>query len=262
MQLGLSDHPSLNIKLSEFLDFASELDAKHVEIKLDSPSLLSAMVKVNQALSIVNLLTSYNFKYFLHVPSIDINLASLNPNIGKASEKIVIDAVRFASKVNAELVVSHAGRLSRDYPQSFIEKAFENVLTRLRRIVKVSKDLGIIFTIENDHKASDYLIAGYPKQVLSLVRNLGCKLTLDIGHAKTLGKIGAFLDTLSMYTVNVHLHDNNGAEDEHMPLGKGKIPIAKLLRKIKTSSYSPSLTLECHSIEGLRQDYNLLKRLL
>jgi sugar phosphate isomerase/epimerase len=262
MKLGLSDHPSLNIKLSEFLNFASELNAEHVEIKLDRPSLLSAMIKGDEFSSVMNLLTSYDFKYFLHVPSIDVNLASLNPDIGRASEKIVIDALRFAGKVGAELAVSHVGRLSRDYPKSLVEKAFENALARLKRVVRVSRDLGIIFTIENDHKASDHLVAGYPEQVLSLVRNVDCKLTLDIGHAKTLGKIGDFLDALGMYIVNIHLHDNNGTEDEHMPLGKGKMQIAKLLRKIKTGRCSPALTLECHSLQGLRQDYNLLKKLL
>jgi sugar phosphate isomerase/epimerase len=67
---------------------------------------------------------------------------------------------------------------------------------------------------------------------------------------------------LGTHIVNVHLHDNNGITDEHMPLGRGKMQIAELLEKIKTSSGSPPLTLECHSIEGLRQDFDLLRRLL
>jgi sugar phosphate isomerase/epimerase len=262
MQLGLSDHPSLNMKLSEFLHFASQLNAKHVEIKLDNPALSSAMGEPNKLSSVMNLLTSYDFKYFFHAPSIDVNLASLNADIGRTSEKIVIEAVRFANKMDGELVVSHVGRLSRDFPLTFIEKAFENASTRLKRVIRVAEDLGVIFTIENDHKASDYLVAAYPEQVLSFVTNLGCKLTLDIGHAKTLGDIRDFLNMLGTHIVNVHLHDNNGITDEHMPLGRGKMQIAELLEKIKTSSGSPPLTLECHSIEGLRQDFDLLRRLL
>lgn len=262
MQVGLSDHPSFNMKLTEFLEFASQLGAKHVELKLDRQNLLSALLQRDKISTITNLLNSYDFKYFLHTPSIDVNLASLNPSIGKASEKITLRAVHFASKVNAELLVSHVGRLSRDHPQSLMKKAFKNAVTRLKCVTNASKDSGIIFTIENDHKTSDHVIAGYPKQVLSLVENTDCKLTFDIGHANTLGKIENFLDTLSMYIVNIHLHDNNGINDEHLPLGKGKINIVKTLEKIKICNCLSTLILECHSLQGLRQDYNLLKKLL
>jgi len=262
MRLGLSDHPSFNLKLKEFLEFASQLSAKYVELKLDRQNLLSTLLRRSKNSTITNLLNSYDFKYFLHTPSIDVNLASLNPSIGRASEKITLKTVHFASKVNAELLVSHVGRLSRDHPQSLMKKAFKNAVARLKHIANASKDSGIIFTIENDHKTADYIIAGYPQQILSLVENIDCKLTFDIGHANTLGKIENFLDTLSTYIVNIHLHDNNGVNDEHLPLGEGKIDIAKTLEKIKMSNRSTTLILECHSLQGLRQDYNLLKKLL
>jgi sugar phosphate isomerase/epimerase len=143
-----------------------------------------------------------------------------------------------------------------------MEKSFRNAVARLKPVVNVAKDLGIIFTIENDHKAADYVLAGYPEQVLSLIRNLDCKLTFDVGHANTLGKIESFLNTLSKDIVNVHLHNNNGISDEHKPLGKGRINVARVLEKVRKSNCSLKLTLECHSIRGLQQDYNLLKNWL
>jgi sugar phosphate isomerase/epimerase len=177
--------------------------------------------------------------------------------MGKASEEILLKTTRFAREVNAALVVTHVGRLSRDYPPSLVEKAFENAIARLRRVTNSSKSFGITFTIENDHKTSDHLIAGYPKQILALVREIDCKLTFDIGHANTLGKIEDFFDTLESYMVNIHLHDNNGADDQHLPLGKGRIQIVNVLERIEKSNFP--LTLECHSIQGLRKDYNLLR---
>jgi sugar phosphate isomerase/epimerase len=78
MLIGLSDHPSLNMTIGEFLDFSSQLGAKHVEIKLDRPDLLSTL-QDKEILTVKDLPASHNFKYFLHAPSIDINPASLNP---------------------------------------------------------------------------------------------------------------------------------------------------------------------------------------
>jgi len=260
VQIGLSDHPSFDMTLREFLDFASRLHVKHVELKMDSPSFLSALHKVNKISAIKNTLTSYNFRLFLHAPTIDINLASLNPHIGRASEKLTLKALYFADKVDAELMVSHVGRLSKDYPQSFIDKSLKNAVVRLKRLVKASKDLEITFTIENDHRTADYVLAGYPEQVLSLIRKLDCKLTFDIGHANTLGEVESFFDMLSMDIVNIHLHDNNGINDEHLPLGKGKMNAAKILEKLRASGCS-TVTLECHSIRGLQKDLNLLRKL-
>jgi sugar phosphate isomerase/epimerase len=262
MMVGLSDHPSLGVKLGDFLDFSSQLGAEHVEIKLDRPSLLSTLVE-DKAISMVkDSLASYNFKCFLHAPSIDVNPASLNPKLGKASEENLLTALSFAGEVNAMLLVSHVGRLSRDYPQNLVRKALENAIARLKRVADSSRDAGIIFTIENDHKTSDHLIAGYPKQVLSLLREIDCKLTFDVGHANTLGKIEDFFETLRTYMVNIHLHANNGVDDQHLPLSEGKMQINEILEKVKKSNFQPPLTLECHSIEGLHQDYNLLQKLL
>lgn len=196
MQLGLSNHPRFDISLEGFLNFASQLRAEHVELKLDCPFLLSALYNKDEIRGIKNLFASYSFKYFLHTPTIDINLASLNPGIGEVSEKITLEPVHFADKIDAELIVSHVGRLSRDHLENLSDLAFRNAVSRLKHLVHVSEDLGITFTIENDHKASDRILAGYPKQVYSLIRTLGCKLTFDVGHANTLEEIEGFLNSL------------------------------------------------------------------
>lgn len=53
-----------------------------------------------------------------------------------------------------------------------------------------------------------------------------------------------FLSAFQDRITHVHLHDNHGKRDEHLPLGKGSVDfeyIAKTLRKIK---YSDTITFE------------------
>jgi sugar phosphate isomerase/epimerase len=168
--------------------------------------------------------------------------------------------VIFAAELDAELLVSHVGRLSRDYPRKLVENAMKNAVDLLRKFNQLSYDLGMIFTIENDHKSADYILAGYPEQINHLVENVGCKLTFDIGHANTVGKIDDFAKLLDEFIVNVHVHDNNGREDEHLAIGKGSIDFAEVFKRMKAWTNQTPLIIECHSLEELRQSVNSMKQ--
>jgi len=260
MILGIADYPSLEGPLENFLNFASKLKIRVLELKLDRLELLVALSKTDKVFEIKNLLNSYDFKYFVHAPNIDVNLASVNPLLKGASKKTVLKALSFAASLDAELLVSHVGRLSRDHPQRLVRKATKNVIDSLRRINKVSNDLGIVFTIENDHKSNDYVLAGYSEQINFLIENVGCKLTFDIGHANTIGKIENFTKLLHKFIANVHLHDNNGREDEHLPIGKGSIDFIGVFRRMKDWRSEKPLIIECHSFAGIKESIDFMRQ--
>jgi len=262
MILGVADYPSLEGSLEDFLNFASELKIRVLELKLDRLELLLALSKTDKVYEIKNLSNSYDFKYFVHAPNIDTNLASMNPFLRRASKKTILKAVIFATELDAGLLVSHVGRLSRDYPQKMVRKAVKNAVDSLRKINQVSNDLGMVFTIENDHKSNDYVLAGFPEQINFLTENVGCKLTFDMGHANTIGKIEDFTKLLDKSIVNVHLHDNNGREDEHLPLGKGGIDFTGVFKKMKDWRSRKPLIIECHSCAELKESIDFMRQVL
>jgi len=251
---------SLEGSLGDLLNLAAKLKVRVLELKSDRIDFLSAFARNEKALEIRDLLNSHDFQYFVHAPSIDVNLASVNPILRRASKKTVLKAVSLAADLGAELFVSHVGRLSRDYPRKLVGKAAKNALDCLRTISQASNDLGMVFTIENDYKANDYVLAGYPEQIRLLVENVGCKLTFDIGHANTAGKIEDFTKLLDRFIVNVHLHDNNGRKDEHLPIGEGGIDFAAVFRKMKGWLARIPLTAECHSLEGLEESVDFMRQ--
>lgn len=258
--LGMADYPSLEGSLEDFLNFASKLRIRVLELKLDRLELLLALSKTDKLLEIKNLSNSYDFRYFVHAPNIDTNLASVNPLLRRAFKKTVLKVIVFAAELDAELLVSHVGRLSRDYPRKLVRKAMKNAIGSLRGINQVSNDLGMVFAIENDHKSSDYVLAGYPEQINFLVENVGCKLTFDIGHANTVGKIEDFTKLLDKFIVDVHLHDNNGREDEHLPIGKGSIDFVGLFKRMKDWRSTKPLIIECHSFAGLKESIDFVRQ--
>jgi len=68
--------------------------------------------------------------------------------------------------------------------------------------------------------------------------------TLDIGHAHVNGHLEEFLARPFDRVFNVHLHDNDGAEDQHLPFGAGSVPWDDVLRRIAKECYKGPLTLE------------------
>jgi sugar phosphate isomerase/epimerase len=57
---------------------------------------------------------------------------------------------------------------------------------------------------------------------------------------------------LGPYIGQLHLHDNHGSHDEHLPLGSGKIDFYQLFTYLKSNEIpQPIITLEPHQEEDL-----------
>jgi sugar phosphate isomerase/epimerase len=68
--------------------------------------------------------------------------------------------------------------------------------------------------------------------------------TLDIGHAHINGHLDEFLGHRFDRIYNIHLHDNHGEKDEHLPLGAGSIPWKDTLGRISAAGYDGPITFE------------------
>jgi len=140
-----------------------------------------------------------------------------------------------------------------------ITQSLKNAIPCLRNLTKASKNHGIVFTIENDHRSNDQILAGYPEQLMQLIQEAECKFTFDVGHANTLTRIENFMATLAEHTVNVHLHDNDGEQDTHLSLGKGNINFSAVLANLRKIEYNGPLIVEVHSSSGLKESVTLLR---
>jgi sugar phosphate isomerase/epimerase len=66
---------------------------------------------------------------------------------------------------------------------------------------------------------------------------------------------------LDEFIVNVHLHDNNGVKDEHLPIGEGNIDFSNMFNKMKNWRNKP-LIIECHSPAGLEEGVDFVRNSL
>jgi sugar phosphate isomerase/epimerase len=97
-----------------------------------------------------------------------------------------------------------------------------------------------------------------PQQVLPLLDALDPRLVrfcFDTGHANAFGSapFGEWLEMLGDRLGEIHIHDNNGSIDQHLPVGEGNFPFQDLLALVRERELRPIFTIESHSETGLRR---------
>ncbi len=77
----------------------------------------------------------------------------------------------------------------------------------------------------------------------------------DIGHWNMFKKESLidWLNTMTPYLRHLHLHDNQGELDEHLPIGQGQVNFAELFAWLKSSGLEPTMTLEAHRLDDLER---------
>ena len=83
------------------------------------------------------------------------------------------------------------------------------------------------------------------KRLLGKVNRSNVGFTLDVGHAVVSGyQPSEFINLLFDEIFHVHLHDNSGSVDEHLPLGQGTIDYVHVIQSLKQLDYQGVVTFE------------------
>ncbi|MCK4442998.1 MAG: sugar phosphate isomerase/epimerase [Thermoplasmata archaeon] len=188
------------------------------------------------------LMPSYDLQLSLHAPFSDINIGSFNAKIREEAVRQVVEAIHVAADLGMKTVTVHPGFLS---PISFPDpqKVIEITKESVRHIDSIVQGLPIKVGIEN---MPDMIVTTCrkAKDVLYVIEGTDIGLCFDVGHAHTTGQTENFYELKDKF-VNVHLHDNDGRSDSHMPLGGGTVDFDSVLREL--SDYSGTYVLETRS---------------
>lgn len=200
--------------------------------------------------------------FTVHGPIIDTNLSSLNEDIRRASVRQLQECVDFAGELGAPLVVVHGvmsvfglpnGRWNRrDFcPGNSREKTMlSSVRARTVRSLREIADYAPQCRIAVENLVYPHELYRSPQALAALIddvdrSNVGA--TIDVGHGWVNGFRGEdYVRALGHRLFHVHLHDNHGEVDEHLPLGQGTVPLDGFFPALKDNGYGGVLNFECH----------------
>ncbi len=199
-------------------------------------------------------LSTTNLEVQVHAPLNDINIASINPEIRKASVKEIKKSMRLASMIGAEIVTVHPGLYS---PLSvYWDGAIEQSKKSLKELIEYADELGVILALENLPEMW-LTMCSTVEETRNFLKELDIEFCLDIGHAYIAGELDGFLD---FSPINVHLHDNLGDDDVHLKLGDGEINFKHALESLK--DYKGNFVIEGRDLEELIESKKYLLNLL
>lgn len=188
-----------------------------------------------------------DLKITMHLPFSDMNLAGLNDGIRNEALRQMYRCLELGNEI-VELAVVHPGYLS-PYGSQVPERAWRTHIESIRHVCDTAEKYGIMIAVENMPEMP-YILGKYPDEMLRTLEevdrdNLG--MTLDVGHANTAGVVDEFLEKCKEHILHMHIHDNHGISDEHLPLGRGTVQWKKVMESLK--GYNGRLVTEMATLQ-------------
>lgn len=193
-------------------------------------------------------LDSYSTRFAFHAPSRGVNIASVLEPIRRASVEVTGQCIALAGEVNGTVVV-HPGYFAWEEEREKALKQFKKSLSELNRI---ASDRSVTYYLENMGNWN-YFFLRFPDEMEILD---GVGLALDVGHANLNACLDGFL---SRHFCHVHLHDNDGNDDSHLPVGKGTIDFLRVMHAIRRERAIP--VIEVATLEGAQQSIRALEEI-
>lgn len=184
--------------------------------------------------------------YSFHAPFADnIDIASSDEAQRNAALAQVLQAAETAAILRVHYFVIHPGP---EHPAATAgEEQFarmHNVVTTLNEVAHRCRELGIMCILENK---LPHLLFGNTSDILWIldaINTVEVGACLDTGHAFLSGDMQSLVKKLRGHLKMVHVHDNGGAQDDHLPPGDGRIDWENLLHELVQIEFHGALILE------------------
>ena len=127
----------------------------------------------------------------------------------------------------------------------------ENSLSTWQMLLADIQGTETILALENVYERDPKPL----KHLLDALNSPKARFCFDTGHANVFGRVPPifWIEALGDRLGEIHIHDNDGNMDEHLPVGEGNIPFRELFAKLRGQNLRPILTVESHSEKGLRR---------
>ena len=123
--------------MEKTLEFIEELGLEYAELVHQFPS-----ENID-----INVLESYDLKYSIHAPFMDVNIAALQDKSRLNSIKQIKDSIDLAGKINAEAVVVHPGLAPFLANKYFLDKVYQYSNESIKELGEYGRDIGVVTTI-------------------------------------------------------------------------------------------------------------------
>ena len=179
----------------------------------------------------------------MHGAFYDLYHTSVDPLICDVARQRFIQSVDIASRLDINRVVFHSSYRKLFDGSAMVEHFLEKAISFWKDFEQYIPE-GMKIYLENIEDDDPEVFV----QIFKGVNSPKIRCCFDVGHAYMSHSVSLnrWIDVLCDYIGHVHIHDNSGKNDDHLPLGQGSIPIAGAINKLlhTVGEYVP-FVLEC-----------------
>jgi sugar phosphate isomerase/epimerase len=239
------------------LEAISELGFDYLELTMDPPQAHYSIIR-QQKKRLLKALDRKQMKLVCHFPSF-VYTADLTPGLRKASLNEVIKSLEVAAELGCLKAVLHPSYIM-GLGIFVMDQARGYALESLGAIMEKAHQLDLLICLENLFPKAHSLVE--PEDFADIfVKFPNLKMTLDTGHAHiedTEGKRAVkFIERFPDRIDHIHVSDNLGEADNHLPVGAGTVNFNEIVKALKGIGYDNTITLEVFSKD---RDYLKMSR--
>ena len=169
-------------------------------------------------------------------------IASPFPQLRAAARAVLVSAFDVFAAVGATHVNVHPDPVMRSYPRA---DAIAGNVDAVAELAPAAAARGLTLMVENMGRSFGTVAELAPL----LDADPSVRFHLDVGHAHLAGQTNELLAAFGERLAHVHVSDNFGLDDLHLPLGAGSVVWREAVDAIRRTGYNGTVTLEVHSAE-------------
>lgn len=194
-----------------------------------------------------------------HAPYMDMNPGSPDPRFRAVVLERLNQVMDLAEIVRPKAIVVHGGYDKWRFDRN-VDLWLKNSLDIWPIIVRRAVKSGTRLAMENVFDDSPEPIARF----LEAIDSPYFGHCFDVGHFRLFSKVSMedWFKRFGKRIIEVHIHDNNGGRDEHLPPGDGDIDFKGFFALLKTYSREVIHTIEPHKEEHLLKNLEVLPKFM
>lgn len=221
----------------------------HPEVRMRDAGHLMRLADADVA-RMGKLLASRSLSTFTHGPFLGLDIASLDAHIAEYSAACLARGLEVTAGLGGSVMVIHTNYSPR-FSRAGLREWLGNWSERMGPILEKARGLGVRIALENVWEERPEALA----RLLDVLPPGSAMVCLDTGHISAFSRlpVARWWDLLGDRVAALHLHDNDGSSDDHLPPGRGIFDFPALVEILRAAAATPLMTFEVDlagAIEG------------
>lgn len=198
-------------------------------------------IKITEAKELARILNQNKRTVTFHAPFRDLSPGGSDSKVRAITQERLLEVLRLARYFKPRVIVCHPGFNRWASPNSLAPWVSRSLET-WQPIIRQAERQKTVLALENVYEDN-------PQPLLALLKGINSpwfNFCFDIGHFNifSVGPLSSWFRVLAPRLVEVHLHDNMGKEDQHLPIGQGTANFAQLFLLLKKIEKPVLLAIE------------------